>query len=118
MDIGNFTILFVLRSQWCTNESFCWNELDVSWSKPDDVSINGVLHLYIVKYCIIEENGALPSLQSDCGSLNVIADTTQVMLTNLTIDTLYNVSIAAFTIEIGPFASVIRRTGQGQYSEC
>ena len=94
------------------------NELDVSWSKPDDVSINGVLRLYIVKYCIIEENGALPSLQSDCGSLNVIADTTQVMLTNLTIDTLYNVSIAAFTIEIGPFASVIRRTGQGQYSEC
>lgn len=81
------------------------NELYVRWSAPDDDSVNGELRYYIIIYCTLNNKAV-------CNTTNVTGDMKQIKLPDLMIDTMYNVSVAAYTIEVGPFASKRGKTGQ------
>ncbi len=83
------------------------NELNVSWTRPDEIDINGVLRYYIIDYQNVDEEGELPVMT------NVTGDVTFVMLEGLNNFTNYSVAVAAFTIDQpGPNVSQIQATDE------
>ncbi len=83
------------------------NELNVSWTRPDEIDINGVLRYYIIDYQNVDEEGELPVMT------NVTGDVTFVVLEGLNNFTNYSVAVAAFTIDQpGPNVSQIQATDE------
>lgn len=89
-----------------TVQNISANSLSVSWERPSEIDVNGVLRRYEVDYFIEEE--------SNTQTVNVTGtDTTLEGLNNYTI---YNVSVYAVTIGRGPPASEVERTSEnGMY---
>lgn len=89
-----------------TVQNISANSLSVSWERPSEIDVNGVLRRYEVDYFIEGD--------SNTQTVNVIGiNTTLEGLNNYTI---YNVSVYAFTIGRGPPASEVERTSEnGMY---
>ena len=79
------------------------NELAISWERPTEIDINGLLRYYIIEYCIVNQSNTLLTV-------NVTGDMLSTVLNNLNNFTVYNVSVAAFTVGSGQFSSEIERT--------
>lgn len=77
------------------------NSFKVSWERPDENEINGLLRLYKVEYCLVKNTAAGP-LSSVCTQINVTGDVNVTLLTSLKEATTYNVSVAAYTVGFGP----------------
>ncbi len=90
--------------------SFNASTLGATWERPPDQTINGMLRHYIIEYCKVDE---MP--ESECKVANVSGDTTRILLTDLEEQQAYNVSVAAYTIGPGPFASVVTTAGQPKH---
>ena len=78
------------------------NELSVSWERPNEI---GILRLYILKYSIVNQT-------ENIASVNVSGDTLNAVLSSLNNFTSYNVSVAAFTVGIGPFSTEVETTSE------
>lgn len=84
----------------------------VSWDRPEEAQINGVLRLYQLRYCgPIGESGQLSS-RSSCEEVEIDGDVSGYLLSNLKESTTYNISVAAFTIDNGPAAWVLATTSK------
>ena len=81
------------------------NELSVSWERPNEIDINGILRHYILKYSIINQT-------ENRASVNVSGDRLNAVLSSLNNFTGYNVSVAAFTVGIGPFSTEVETTSE------
>ena len=81
------------------------NELNVSWERPNEIDINGVLRYYILEYYIVSQTATL-------ATANVSGDTLSTVLGGLNNFTSYNVSVAAFTIRTGPFSTEVETTSE------
>ena len=81
------------------------NKLNVSWERPNERDINGVLRYYILKYYMVNQNG-------NTISTNISGNTHSKILRGLNNFTSYNVSVAAFTIDAGPFSSEVETTSE------
>ena len=81
------------------------NELNVSWERPNEIDINGVLRYYILEYYIVNQTETL-------ASTNVSGDTLSTVLRGLNNFTSYNVSVAAFTIGTGPSSTEVETTSE------
>ena len=81
------------------------NELNVSWERPSEININGILRYYIIDYCIF--NG-----KEDRASVTVSGDTNYTVLSGLNNFTTYSVSVAAFTVAAGPSSTELGTTVQ------
>lgn len=87
--------------------------LQVTWERPDEIEINGVLRFYRVEYCgPIRDEGNL--LRSTCTQMDVNGDSTSILLTSLKESSTYNVSVAAFTIGSGPAVWKLAQTSMWQ----
>ena len=86
-------------------ENISANALAVSWERPTEIDINGVLRYYIIEYYIVDQRNTLLTV-------NVTGDMLSTVLDNLNNFTDYNVSVAAFTVGTGPFSSEIERTSE------
>ena len=84
-------------------QSVSANDLSVSWERPNEIDINGVLDRYDIDYYI---DGEPETLFTEM----VAGDTLSVTLSSLNSFTIYNVSVAAVTIGRGPMASILQRT--------
>ena len=84
-------------------QSVSANDLSVSWERPNEIDINGVLDRYDIDYYIDREPETLLTEM-------VAGDTLSVTLSSLNSFTIYNVSVAAVTIGRGPIASILQRT--------
>ncbi len=83
------------------------NELNVSWTRPEEIDINGVLRYYIIDYQNVDEERELPVMT------NVTGDMTFMVLEGLNNFTNYSVAVAAFTIDQpGPNVSQIQVTDE------
>ena len=86
------------------------NELNVSWERPNEIDINGILRHYILKYSIINQT-------ENRASVNVSGDRLNAVLSSLNNFTSYNVSVAAFTVGIGPSSTEVETTSEnGTYA--
>ena len=81
------------------------NELNVSWERPNEIDINGVLRYYILEYYIVTQTATL-------ATANVSGDTLGTVLGGLNNFTSYSVSVAAFTIRTGPFSTEVETTSE------
>ena len=90
--------------------SFNVSSLGVTWERPNNITINGILRNYVLKYCLTEDEG-VPITNSCVMLQNISRDTTTKTLTGLRHYTTYSVHVSAMTIDIGPFASRIQATG-------
>ena len=81
------------------------NELNVSWERPNERDINGMLRYYILKYYTVNQNG-------NTISANISGNTHSKILRGLNNFTSYNVSVAAFTIDAGPFSTEVETTSE------
>ena len=81
------------------------NELNVSWERPNEIDINGVLRYYILEYYIVTQTATL-------ATANVSGDTLSTVLGGLNNFTSYSVSVAAFTIRTGPFSTEVETTSE------
>ena len=81
------------------------NELNVSWERPNEIDINGVLRYYILEYYIVNQTETL-------ASRNISGDTLSTVLSGLNNFTSYSVSVAAFTIDTGPFSTEVETTSE------
>ena len=81
------------------------NELNVSWERPNEIDINGVLRYYILEYYIVNQT-------ENMASTNVSGNTLSTVLRGLNNFTSYNVSVAAFTIGTGPFSTEVETTSE------
>ena len=79
------------------------SSVGVSWERPPEWAVNGILRQYIITYCEISE--------TNCTMANASGDTTRMVLTQLKENATYNVSVAAFTITTGPFTFALTITG-------
>ena len=82
------------------------NSLNVSWQRPDEIDINGVLIRYDIEYFIAEETNPVIL------TVNVSGDTLMTMLVDLYNYTIYNVSVYAVTIDRGPPITRLERTSE------
>ena len=87
-----------------TVENATENELELAWQRPVEMEVNGFLRHYNIQYFIASEGPGSAMMES------VSADTLNTTLLNLDNFTAYNVSIAAFTIGDGPYASEVVTT--------
>ena len=81
------------------------NELNVSWERPNEIDINGVLRYYILEYYIVNQTETL-------ATANVSGDTLSTVLGGLNNFTSYSVSVAAFTVGTGPFSTEVETTSE------
>lgn len=81
------------------------NELSVSWERSNEIDINGILRHYILKYSIVNQT-------ENRASVNVSGDRLNTVLSSLNNFTNYNVSVAAFTVGIGPFSTEVEATSE------
>ena len=79
------------------------NNLSLSWERPNEIDINGVLDRHDIDYYIDGEPGTLLTE-------TVAGDTLSVTLSSLNSFTIYNVSVSAVTVGRGPIASLVQRT--------
>ena len=86
-------------------ENISANALAVSWDRPTEIDINGVLRLYIIEYCIVNQSDTLLTV-------NVTGDMLNTTLDDLDNFTIYRVSVAAFTIGSGPANTSEERTSE------
>ena len=86
------------------------NSLSVSWERPSEIDINGILTEYIIDYFILNT--------SDLLTETVGGETLMAELVNLNNYTVYSVSVYAVTVVgRGPPATVIERTSEnGTYA--
>ena len=82
------------------------NELDVSWERPEEININGELRFYIIQYQIVDQ------ANSTNMTVNVSGNTLSTTLEGLNNFTNYTVSVAAYTIDTGPFTSELESTAE------
>ena len=87
------------------------NDLSVSWERPNEIDINGVLDRYDIDYYIDGEPETLLTEMVAGGVLSVT-------LSSLNNYTIYNVSVAAVTIGRGPIASMLERTSENGMCVC
>ena len=87
------------------------NNLSVSWERPNEIDINGVLDRYDIDYYI---DGEPETLLTEM----VAGDVLNVTLSSLNNYTIYNVSVAAVTIGRGPIASMLERTSENGMCVC
>ena len=80
------------------------NSLSVSWQRPEQEDLNGILIRYDIEYFIAEEPN--PQILSES------VDTLTTMLMALNNYTIYNVSVYAVTIGRGPPANQQERTSE------
>ena len=71
------------------------SELNVSWERPNEININGILRYYIIDYYILNQ-------EENMTSANVSGETLYTVLSGLNNFTTYSVSVAAFTVGTGP----------------
>ena len=90
--------------------SFNVSSLGVTWQRPNNIAINGILRNYVLKYCLIGDEG-VPITNSCVMLQNISQDTTTKTLTGLKHYTTYSLHIAAVTIDTGPFTSKTQTTG-------
>ena len=77
--------------------------LQVTWERPDEIDVNGVLRRYKIEYCgPIRESDGGNLLRTTCIQLDVNGATNGVVLSSLKESSTYNVSVAAFTVGTGP----------------
>ena len=81
------------------------NELNVSWERLNEIDINGILRYYIIEYYIVNQ-------AENMATVNVSGDTLSTVLRGLNNFTSYNVSVAAFTIDTGPFSMEVETTSE------
>ena len=91
---GNLTVLNISA-----------NELSVLWERPNEIGINGILRHYILKYSIVNQT-------ENISSVNVSGDTLSTVLIGLNNFTSYIVSVAAFTVGVGPFSTEVETTSE------
>ena len=120
LEVGNllvsYTLLFLVPTGPATPPeslsvvSFNVSSLGVTWERPNNITINGILRNYVLKYCLTEDEG-VPITNSCVMLQNISRDTTTKTLTGLRHYTTYSVHVSAMTIDTGPFASRIQTTG-------
>ena len=81
------------------------NELNVSWERPNEIDINGILRYYIIDYYIFNQ-------EENMASVNVSGDTLYTVLSGLNNFTTYNVSVAAYTVAAGPSSAELETTSE------
>ena len=81
------------------------NELNVSWERPSEIDINGILRYYIIDYYIFSQ-------RENRTSVAVSGDTLYTVLSGLNNFTTYNVSVAAFTVGTGPSSTELETTSE------
>ena len=81
------------------------NELNVSWERPNQININGILRYYIIDYYILNQDEIMTSV-------NVSGDTLNTVLNGLNKFTTYNVSVAAYTVGAGPSSTELETTSE------
>ena len=86
-------------------ENISANALSVSWDRPTEIDINGVLRFYIIEYWIVNQSDTLLTV-------NVTGDMLDTILNDLDNFTVYRVSVAAFTIGSGPANTSEQRTSE------
>ena len=91
---GNLTVLNISA-----------NELNVLWERPKQIGINGILRYYILEYSIV-------NLTENIVSVNVSGDTLNTVVIGLNNFTSYIVSVAAFTVGVGPFSTEVETTDE------
>jgi len=85
------------------------NELNVSWERPNEININGILRYYIIDYYIFNQEETMTSV-------NVSGETLYTVLSGLNNFTTYSVSVAAFTVGTGPSSTELETTSEnGEY---
>ena len=86
----------------------------MSWERPSEIDVNGVLNAYNIDYFIEGE--------SNLQTATVAGDVLNTTLEGLNNYTIYSVSVYAVTIDRGPPASQVERTSEngrlGQSSFC
>jgi len=86
------------------------NELNVSWERPNEININGILRYYIIDYYIVNQ-------EENMASANVSGETLYTVLSGLNNFTTYSVSVAAFTVGTGPSSIELETTSEnGEYT--
>ena len=75
------------------------NDLSVSWERPDEIGVNGILRNYIIEYYITNQP------DNSTATFNVSGSTLSTQLTELNNFTEYTVSVSAYTIGQGPAAT-------------
>ena len=103
-DISTSTVPIVAPDNLVV-ENISANELSVSWERPNEININGELRSYTIQYFITDDPNTVYTVSVPGDSLTAVLD-------GLNNYTFYNVSVAAFTIGNGPFASEIQRTSE------
>jgi len=81
------------------------NELNVSWERPNEIDINGILRYYIIDYYILNQ-------EENVTSANVSGETLYAVLNGLNNFTTYSVSVAAFTVGTGPSSTELKTTSE------
>ena len=81
----------------------------MSWERPDPNDINGVLRLYKVEYCSPIRGIENIFITTNCTQLDVNGNDNGVLLTSLKE---YTVSVATFTVGVGPAAQDVARTSE------
>lgn len=81
------------------------NELNVSWERPNEIDVNGELHYYILHYYIVNQAETLVSM-------NISGDSLSTVLGGLNNFTSYSVSVAAFTLGVGPSSTAVATTSE------
>ena len=93
-------------------ESLDKDSLQVTWERPSESEVNGMLRLYRVVYCgPVDDTGSLNS-RSSCTQLDVKGDLNSVLLSPLKEATTYNISVAAVTVDIGPSIWKLAKTSR------
>ena len=81
----------------------------LTWNPPLDEYQNGVIRSYHIKLTALEEDGETTSFETD-GLTNIF------ILNSLHPYYLYSITVAAFTVGLGPHVTVEERTHpEGQY---
>ena len=81
------------------------NELNVSWERPNEIDINGILRYYIIDYYIFNQ-------EENMASVNVSGESLYTVLSGLNNFTTYNVSVAAYTVAAGPSSAELETTSE------
>ena len=77
----------------------------MSWERPNEIDINGILRYYIIDYYILNQDETMTSVNVSGGTLNTV-------LNGLNNFTTYNVSVAAFTVAAGPSSTELETTSE------
>ena len=77
----------------------------MSWERPNEIDINGILRYYIIDYYIFNQ-------EENMASVNVSGESLYTVLSGLNNFTTYNVSVAAFTVAAGPSSAELETTSE------